>query len=71
MYSGQVQVREDKISNEDWKIEPDQDGDIGPMLGLVKEKKHLQYTSKTADSLGMQVLLKFRNNLLLENGLLH
>ena len=41
VHSGQVHVREAKISNDDLKIEQDQDGDIGLMLRLVKQKKHL------------------------------
>ena len=52
VHSGHVQVREAKISNDYSKIEQDQDGDIGPVLWLVKEKKHIQYTSKPTD-LGM------------------
>ena len=71
VHSDQVQVGEAKISNDDLKIEQDHDNDIGPVFKLVKEKKHLQYICRTADSSGMQVLLKFRNDLLLKNGLLY
>ena len=38
VHSGQVQVGEAEISNDDWNIEQDQDGDIGPMLRLVKNR---------------------------------
>ena len=71
MHSEQVQVGEATNSNDDWKIKQDQNGDIGPVFRLIKEKKPLQYTSKTEDSSGMQVLLTFRNDLLLKNGLLY
>ena len=62
VHSEQVQVRETKISNEDCKIKQDKNGDIDPMLKLVKGKKHLQYTSKTVDFSGMHVLLNSEMN---------
>ena len=38
------------------------------MIRLVQTRKHLQYTSKTADSSEMRVLLKFTNDLFLKMG---
>ena len=39
VHSGQVEVREAKNLNDDWKIKQDQDGDISPMPRLEKRKE--------------------------------
>ena len=53
-----------EISREDWVKEQSADEDIGPVVELVNQGKHLQYTCKEEDPPGMQVLLKSKQNLL-------
>ena len=47
-----------KISKEEWVKEQSADEDIGPVVELVRQGKHLQYTCKEGDPSGRRVLLK-------------
>ena len=38
-----------KLAQEDWIKEQSNDGDIGPVVELVQQGKHLQYTCKEGD----------------------
>ena len=60
-----------EISREDWVKEQSADEDIGPVVKLVNQGKHLQYTCKEEDPPGMQVLLKYKQNLFIRNNLLY
>ena len=40
-----------KLTQEDWIKEQSNDEDIGPVIELVQQGKHLQYTCKEGDSL--------------------
>ena len=64
-------VETPRLSNADWQNEQAEDIDIGPVLMLVKGGHHLQYTCKEGDSSGMSVLLKYKQDLLIKNGLLY
>ena len=64
-------VETPKLSNTDWQNEQAEDIDIGPVLELVKGSHHLQYTCKEEDSSRICVLLKYRQDLLIKNGLLY
>ena len=64
-------VETPRFSNTDWQNEQAEDLDIGPVLELVKGSCHLQYTCKEGDSSGMCVLLKYKQYLLIKNGLLY
>ena len=56
---------------ENWMKEQEMDEDIGPIVILVPQGKHLQYTCKEGDSSGMRVILKYKQDLLVKNGLLY
>ena len=60
-----------KMMKTQWKQEQLQDPDIGPVLKLVIEKKHLQYKIKKDDNLGSKILLRFKEHLKLVEGLLY
>ena len=60
-----------KMMKTQWKQEQLQDPDIGPVLKLVMEKKHLQYKKKKDDNLGSKILLRFKEHLKLVEGLLY
>ena len=60
-----------KLAREDWIREQSSDGDIGPVVELVLQGKHLQYTCKEGDPSGMRVLLKYKQDLSIKNGLLY
>ena len=64
-------VETPRLSNADWRNGQAEDIDIGPVLELVKGSRHLQYTCKEGDSSGMRVLLKYKQDLLIKNGLLY
>ena len=59
-----------KLTQEDW-IKEQSNKDIGPVIELVRQGKHLQYTFKEGDSSGMRVLLKYKQDLFIRNGLLY
>ena len=60
-----------QMTKTQWKEEQLKDPEIGPVLRLVLENKHLQYKIDKADEAGLKVLLRFRDNLRLLNGLLY
>ena len=60
-----------EISNLDWRQEQSSDKDIGPVIELIKQKRHLQYAYKEEDPSGMRVILKYKQDLELKNGLLY
>ena len=60
-----------KLTQEDWVKEQCNDEDIGPVAELVQQGKHLQYICKEGDSSGMRVLLKYKQDLFIRNGLLY
>ena len=45
--------------------------DIRPVILLMKAKNHLKYVNKKGDPSGMRVILKYRKELVLMNGLLY
>ena len=58
-----------EIPNQDWKCEQGSDKDIGLVIELIKQKRHLQYVCKEGDPSGMRVILKYKQDLELRNGL--
>ena len=47
------------------------DPDIGPIVELLQTKQLKQYKAKEDDPSGMRVLLKYRQDLCLKNGLVY
>ena len=62
---------EPKKTKEEWINLQKTDPDIGPIVELLKINKLSQYKAKEADTSGMRVLLKYRQDLVLKNGLLY
>ena len=60
-----------KLTRDDWIKEQIADTDIGKVTQLLKTNKLNKYVALETDSLGIQVLLKYRKNLFLKNGLLY
>ena len=60
-----------KISKEEWIREQNADEDIGPVVKLVLQNKHMQYTYKEGDHSGMPVFPKYKQDLFLKNNLLY
>ena len=60
-----------KLTQHDWVKEQHEDLDIGAAIQLLKNDKFGKYMAKETDSSGMQVLLKYRKDLFLKNGLLY
>ena len=60
-----------KLTQNDWIKEQMDDMDVGNVTQLLKTNKPNKYVAQEMDSSGMQVLLKYRKNLFLNNGLLH
>ena len=60
-----------KISSDDWEKEQSTDEDIGLVVELIQQGKHLQYTCKEGNPSGMQALLKYKQDMFLWNSLLH
>ena len=60
-----------KISRKDWIKEQSGDEDIGPVVELVHQGKHLQYTCKEGDPSGIWVLLKYKQDLFIRNNFLY
>ena len=52
-----------EISNQDWRQEQSNGKDIGPVIELMKQKRHLQYACKEGDPSGMRVILKYKQDL--------
>ena len=59
------------ITKPQWRVEQGSDVEIGPVVSLVKEGRHLQYKISKDDNAGMKILLRFRDNLRLVDGLLY
>ena len=60
-----------KLTQSEWVKKQCEDVDIGAMIQLLKTGKLGKYVAKEMDSSGMQVLLKYRKDLFLRNGLLY
>ena len=60
-----------KLTQSEWVKEQCEDIDIGPTIQLLITGKLGKYVAKEMDSSGMQVLLKYRKDLFLKNGLLY
>ena len=60
-----------QMTKAQWKEEQLKDPEIGPVLRLLLGNKHLQYKVEKMDEAGSKVLLCFRVNLHLLNGLLY
>ena len=60
-----------KMTKTQWRQEQLQDPEIGPVLKLVMEKKHLQYKTWKDDNPGSKILLRFKEHLRLVEGLLY
>ena len=59
-----------KMTKTQWKSEQQSDPEIGPVLKLVMANQHLQYKFQIDDHPGSQIILHFRDNLKLVDGLL-
>ena len=60
-----------KLTHHEWVKEQHEDLDIGAAIQLLKSDKLGKYGAKEMDSSGIQVLLKYRKDLFLKNGLLY
>ena len=60
-----------KLIHDDWVKEQFEDSDIGLLVQLLKCNKLKNYVGKEMDSSGTRVLLKYRKDLFLKNGLLY
>ena len=60
-----------KITKVQWKTEQREDPEVGPVLQLVLTNKHLQYKFRKEDNSGSKIILHFRDNLKLVDGLLY
>ena len=60
-----------KLTQHEWVKEQCEDVDISATIQLLKAGKFGKYIVKETDSPGMQVLLKYRKDLFLKNGLLY
>ena len=60
-----------KLTRDDWIKEHLEDTDIGKVTQLLKTNRLNKYVARATDSSGIWVLLKYRKNLFLKNGLLY
>ena len=60
-----------KMTKTQWQKEQLQDAEIGPVLRLIMEKRHLQYKVRSVDNAGTKIILRFRDQLKLVEGLLY
>ena len=60
-----------KLIQHKWVKDQHEDLDIGAIIQLLKTGKLGKYVAKEMDSSGMQVFLKYREDLFLKNGLLY
>ena len=60
-----------KLTHDDWVKEQHEDSDISLLVQLLKADKLKRYVAREMDSSGIQVLLKYRKDLFLKNGLLY
>ena len=60
-----------KLTQKDWIKEQMEDVDINKVVHLLKSNKLSTYKAREIDSLAVRVLLKYRKDLILKNGLLY
>ena len=60
-----------KLTQHEWVKEQHEDVDISATIQLLKNDKLGKYVAKEMNSSGMGVLLKYRKDLFLKNGLLY
>ena len=60
-----------KLTQHEWAKEQHEDVDISATIQLLKTGKLQKYIAKETDSSGIRVLLKYRKDLILKNGLLY
>ena len=60
-----------KMTKQQWKTEQLDDPEIGPVIRLVEQKKHLQYKVTKNDNSGVRIILHFKDDLKLVDGLLY
>ena len=60
-----------KLTQKDWGKEQMEDVDIDKVVQLLKSNKLSTYKAQEIDSLAVQVLLKYRKDLILKKGLLY
>ena len=60
-----------KMTKTQWKSEQQSDPEMGPVLELVMANQHLQYKFQKDDNPGSRIILHFRDNLKLVDGLLY
>ena len=60
-----------KMMKQQWKTKQENDDEIVLVLNLVRKGKHLQYQIRKTDDSGSKILLRFRDNLRLVDGLLY
>ena len=60
-----------KISKKDWKNEQRADPNIDFVISLIDNKEIAHYKLKNKDSSEVRILLKFRDKLIMKNGLLY
>ena len=60
-----------KLTQKDWVKEQMDDVDVGKVTQLLKSNKLSTYVAQELDSSSIQVLLKYRKNFFLNNGLLY
>ena len=60
-----------KMTKQQWKTEQENDDEIALVLNLVRKGNHLQYQIRKTDDSGSKILLRFRDNLRLVDGLLY
>ena len=59
------------LTQSDWIEEQSEDSDINCMIQLLKSDKLKKYVAREMDLSGVRVLLKYRKDLFLRNGLLY
>ena len=60
-----------KLTQKDWVKEQMEDVDINKVVQLLKSNKLSTYKAQEIDLLAVRVLLKYRKDLILKNGLLY
>ena len=66
-----VHERSGKLTKNNWRKEQHNDSEIGPIVDLLKKTQLAQFKTPKDCSSGMRVLLRFRENLRLVDGLLY
>ena len=60
-----------KLTHDNWVKEQSEDSDIDLLIRLLKSNKLKKYAAREMESSGIWVLLKYRKDLFLKNGLLY